>query len=257
MKGNLIKAFEQFNKQSRSKKIQLIIALMLTIVVLITAPTLAWYSYQRRMITMSKINSPAKLTLKSGHREDIIQFKLSGIDVGEGEAGSEDFIFSVAGKDINKYKLQLAYTTNIGFNYSIYRAIENDAAGTVRYTAEDGSTVKYVKADFVLGNNGTNTAGTVINETTSNGRKIGTDGYENKSYNAGDERQDFAKPVYWQTGIIDSAAEYSGTSYNDYCGETGKDKEFLNYYVLHVEWDDSVTNDKETDIIYITAQVHK
>ena len=257
MNKRITKLFERFNKQSRSKKIQMVIAIVLTIAVLIAAPTLAWFSYQRKMITMSKINSPAKLTLMSGHREDIIQFKLSGIDVGEGVAGSEDFVFSVEGKDISKYKLQLAHTTNIGFNYTIYRAIENSATGTVRYTTEDGSTVKYVVADFVLGNNGTSTAGTAINEITSRERIIGTDGYEKKSYSDDDELQDFAEPVYWQTGIIDASATYSGNSYNDYLGETGKDKEFLNYFILHVEWDENVTNDKETDIIYITAQVHK
>ncbi len=258
MKNRLKKLSEYFKKQSFSKKVQIIVAAFMTMVFLIAVPVAAWFSYQRKMITMAKINSPAKLTLMSGHREDIIEFKLSGIDVGEGVAGSKDFVFGVEGKDISNYKLQLAHTTNINFDYSIYRAIEDDTNGTVRYTTADGSTVKYIKADLVLGDNSGTFVGERINGDTTGGRLIGTANYENKSYKGTDQLQDFAQPLYWQTGVINSKATYNGKTYNDYLGETCRsDKEFLNYYVLHIDWDENVVNDKETDLIYITAQVSK
>ena len=87
---------EKFNNLQKSKKIQLIIAVLLTLAVFFVAPTFAWFSYQRQIATMAKINSPAKLTIKSGHNEDIIQFEISGINVeNNNPTRSEYFVFCV------------------------------------------------------------------------------------------------------------------------------------------------------------------
>lgn len=244
----------KYSDRPRSKKVQLILALVFTVTLMITIPVLAWFSHQRNIATMAKINSPASLNLKAGHEEDIIQLKLSGINVGdENTSGSKDFVFSVEGKDVSGYKLQLAHTTNIKFTYSIYKAIELAANedGAVKYVTANEEDIYYRKTIAL--------AGSYVNNTTKNSRTIGNNQYTDKSYTNGESIQDFAEPLYWQvTSAINPKEIYEGTtSYNAYSGVSGKDKEFLNYYVLHVEWDASVINDKETDIVYITAKVQK
>jgi len=235
---------------------QIGIVLFVTVFLLASFPVLAWFAYQRHVATVIKINSPAKLSIKAGQAEDIMQFKLSGIDVGdEGEAGARDYVFCVEGEDITRYNLQIAHTTNIDFTYTLYKA-HTDPLGEVEYTAEDGTIVRYKKAmEF------TETYGDYINRGTTgspSNRKIGTTAYRSASYADADSRQRFAEPLYWQTKeAIDVNALDTSDGNRKYNEAVGSEKAFLNYYVLRISWaENSVTNDKETDMIYITAQVN-
>ena len=242
-----------YRKLQTGDKIMAAAAFVMTAVFMTAAPTLAWFSYQRKAATMAKINSPAKLSLKSGAGEDIIQFKMSGIDTEKGSY--KDFIFCVEGEDISQYNMQLAHTTNINFNYHIYQARADEDYNS----AEDSGGVEYVKINrdsvyYIPANNFLQ--GTYINlseETYVVGedtitRKKGTAGYEKPSYDNSDVRQKYAEPVYWQTS---SPITADNTLYD----EDNEERAFRNYYVLRVSWGSDVKNDKETDMIYITAQV--
>ena len=253
-KTNRISAW--YKKLRTGDKIMIISALVMSLVVIIAVPTFAWFSYQKKMATMAKINSPAKLSLRSGAGEDIIQFKMSGIDTESGHY--KDFVFCVEGEDISQYSIQIAHTTNINFSYSIYQA-NPDAnydpdtdTGGVLYVTVDRDDVYYIPADSALtGNyiNKKNDATYTINGSSVT-RTIGDTNYEKPSYNNGgsaDERQKFAEPLYWQS----SAVTADETSYD----EDDTERAFQNYYVLRVSWGSDVRNDKETDLIYITAQV--
>lgn len=232
------KALNALKKLRTTSKIKLILAAVLTVAVVVSAPILAWFVHQKQMATMAKIDSPAKLTLLSGAGEDIIRFKMSDIDVTQGTY--KDFVFCVEGSDITRYNLQLAHTTNIKFTYDIYQAQESEA-GTVPYIKEDGEKVYYLPADNPL-------VGGFVNDTTYVSRTIGTATYDEPSYNPGDKRQKFAEPLYWQTSdpIIANASPYD---------KDPEPRSFQNYYVLRVSWTQDVKNDKETDMIYLTAQV--
>ena len=61
-------------KSAKSKKIQLIISIMLTMMAVIAFPVLAWFTSERKVATVAKVNTPAKLSIRSGASEDIIQF---------------------------------------------------------------------------------------------------------------------------------------------------------------------------------------
>lgn len=242
--GNL---FSYFTKLSKMNRVKFIIASVLTLSLLIAIPVFAWFSSQRKMATMAKIDSPAKLSLKSGAREEIVQFKMSGIDVTQ--TSPKSFVFCVEGEDISRYNIQLAHTTNINFNYTIYKAKQAPAGDTtgVEYIKADNSRVYYNKASSAL-------SGSFINNTTDSvdsARTIGNTDYEASSYNNGidsDERQKFAEPLYWQTTTPITAEE---SEYDEIVDENS----FRNYYVLEVSWDSDVLNDKETDMVYITVQV--
>ena len=233
----------KFKKLRTKEKVKLVIAMVTTVVVLAAVPTLAWFSYQKKMATMAKIDSPAKLSLKAGAGEDIINFKMSGIDTNDGS--SQDFVFCVEGEDISQYHIQLAHTTNINFSYSIYRARETESTGGIPYPkASGGDPIYYEKVGNALSISTVN--GTADAYST---RTLGNDQYEDPSYKAGDIRQRFAEPLYWQTASPILANDENYDEFDD------DESAFRNYYVLEVSWGSDVTNDKETDIIYLTAQV--
>ena len=245
------KLIGKFKKLHTKDKVQLFAALAITISVFAALPSFAWFSGQKQMATMAKINSPAKLSLKAGAGEDIINFRMSGIDVTKKNPltndNSKDFVFCVEGAEISQYNIQLAHTTNINFTYRIYNA-KQAQPGVEYIKASDSSPVYYQKAGSPLTGNHVN--GT---DDSVSGRMIGNTNYEEESYkngNAPDSRQKFAEPLYWQTStpIIANGTEFD---------EDTDDDSFRNYYVLEVSWDSSVQNDKETDMIYITAQVAK
>ena len=194
---------------------------------------------------MAKVDSPAKLSLKAGAREDIINFKMAGIDVTKGN--SKDFVFCVEGEDISFYNIQLAHTTNINFTYTIYQAKEAET-GVEYVRASDSNPVYYQKAGKPL-------SGDFVNDTydEKSGRNVGNTQYEDQSYKNGtnpDQRQKFAEPLYWQT---DPAIEANDDDYD----ADDDERSFINYYVLEVTWGNDVKNDKETDMVYLTAQVSK
>ncbi|HAV89809.1 hypothetical protein SAMN02745111_01960 [Eubacterium uniforme] len=241
---------------SKRDKIMSACALVMTIVLIISTFTNAWLAHQKRMAILAKINSPAKLSLRSGAGEDIIQFKMAGIDTESGNY--KDFVFCVEGEDISTYNIQIAHTTNINFTYTVYQAtpdINYDPAndtGGVEYITANRESVYYMPA-------GTPLSGAYINENSENfmisgnnvERKIGTTQYAEPSYINGasaDARQKYAEPLYWQTSTAITA---DGTAYDI----DSHERAFQNYYVLRVSWGSDVRNDKETDLIYITAQV--
>ena len=61
-------AVEKYKELSAKEKIKLVVAFTMTIIVLISAPTLAWFSRQKQMATMARVDSPAKLSLKGIQR---------------------------------------------------------------------------------------------------------------------------------------------------------------------------------------------
>lgn len=262
----------QILKLTKSKKFQIIISILLTLMVIIALPVMAWFSSERKVATVAKVNTPAKLSIKSGASEDIIQFKMSGINVGDGtESGYKDYVFCVEGEEVSKYRIQIAHTTNINFTYTLYKAYTNNAKdGGVEYIDENGNTHYYIcNEEFSSNDTSSELYGHYINlktRTFIGNRKLADDSYEKKSYESEDVIQQYAEPLYWQTGTINANSEYKinesdtdSISYNEYnlYNAEQSDKKFLNFYVLRISWpgDNTVRNDKETDIIYLTAAV--
>lgn len=253
-------------KLSKKDKIQLIAAGVLTLAFLIVIPTYAWFSNRRQVATMAKINSPAKLSIKSGNVDDIIQFELADIDVGNGStAGSKDFVFCVEGEDVSRYNIQIAHTTNINFTYTLYRA-HSDSNGLVVYKDADLNVHRYSKAAKFVDSDNPNAYGGYINAVVQDGRLMANSAYTEKSYSdsnysdgsGNNHVQRYAEPLYWQTKSSIQARAYDGsTPYDEYVA-VGSENKFLNYFVLEVSWeagDIPEGNYKETDLIYITAQV--
>lgn len=180
---------------------------------------------------MTKINEPHILSIKAGDMQDIEQLELGTIDV-SGEQKYKDVVFCVYSEKAGQlYYLQLAHTTNIGFTYTIYKASKTDSAG-ITYLGE------HFKQGEVL-------SGKYLNMDDDG--KHATKAYHATTYPAEgsqfyDKVQQSAEPLYWKSANQEALPQGSKT-----------DSGYVNYYILRISWDETVQNNKETDMIYLMA----
>jgi hypothetical protein len=79
--------------------------------------------------------------------------------------------------------------------------------------------------------------------------------YDDADTSKSDRRQKNAEPLYWQSS---ATVDGKAVGYNEYntAYQTENNRAFLNYYVIRVSWGaNQVTNDKETDLVYITVEL--
>lgn len=202
------------------------VAVIAAALALLAVPVLAWLYLQRSMETMAKINMPYAVRIGAGDTQPIQQLELSNIDVSAKEK-SKDVVFCVYSSEEGKeYYLHLAHTTNIGFQYEIYKA-SKDEEGEISYLGK-----KYKKGEFLKG--------AYLNQNTNTG--YATEKYHEATYGNYHKVQTAAEPLYWKsTGKEKLPAEKADKEY------------YVNYYILHITWGDTVQNNKETDMIYLMA----
>lgn len=212
-----------------------VIAVTVTVLMLAgSATAYAWFTNQRRLATITKVNSPIVLAIGAGAKESSLNIDIGGIDV-EDDPRKKDFVFSVySDESVEKYKLQIAHTTNIDFVYTVYKAVEHTSDpgnDRVEYTAENGNVYYYTKSGGAI-------PGSYLN---FNG-KIADNSLHDKSYGGYNRVQENAEPLYWQT------ADAIQPTNNNLSG-------FLDYYILEISWNEDVVNNKETDMVYLTAGI--
>ncbi len=275
----------------KTQKIQLLAAFIMTFLLVVSLPTYAWFSYQKEIAVSTKIDSPATLEIKSGgspgEEQAIINFELSDIDTEDSSYPSyiknnvtyyyKDFVFSVKGKSLSSYDLQLAHTTNIAFKYEIYSAVaddngdilympkDNNAENSQRYrlarirTDANGDAETDGNGEAIYDDYSLPLDGAYANATTVGNRVVVNDSLKARSYDTGengDNLQQYANPAYWiKRGIVVHSIQK-------------QDGGFTHSYVLRISWImptsisdtereenlDIVQNNKETDMIYITAK---
>ena len=215
-----------------TRKKRVVISVILAFSALLALPVFAWLYMHRSMETITKVNMPNALLIGAGDAKPIQQLELSNIDV-SGAQKYKDVVFCVySTKPGLDYHLQLAHTTNIGFSYEIDKAsIETEAAnGSIFYLGD-----YYRKGDKL--------AGIYLNKETTN--NYATEAYHEKTYGAYNNVQVSAEPLYWKTTSQEKLPDEMQTP-----DENGN---YVNYYILHITWDETVQNNKETDMIYIMA----
>ena len=220
------------------KKRLITAAILLTVLLAVSIPVLAWFSNRRGINTMTKIQSPAALNIGAGNKESCAYIDMSGIDVSDPDVTSKDFVFCVYSAQNGNYNIQLAHTTNIAFTYKIYKANvlgENGGSVSADVVYHSDLTQRdfyYTKSNEIIGD--------YINKDPSS--KIATDSQHEATYSAYDKAnvQINAEPLYWQNSAPITPNYVNGG--------------FADYYILEVSWGPSeVKNDKETDMVYITA----
>ena len=166
--------------------------------------TMAWLRYARSLHTLARIQVPS-ITLTGPQGGSTLPVALGDMDLSQ--AGKKESIFRIASNKGTHYILQLAHTTNLPLNYTIYKL--SSASDPSRGTALAGS---YRNSD-----------GTLANKTL-----------HSITYGDYNKVQKNAQPLYWQSEVQTSIGE--------------------EFYVLVVTWK-AGANNKETDMIYITAGI--
>lgn len=161
--------------------------------------TMAWLRYARSLHTLARIQVPS-MTLTGPQGGSTLPVALGDMDLSQ--AGKKESIFRIASNKGTHYILQLAHTTNLPLNYTIYKL--SSASDTSRETPLTGS---YRNGDGTL---------------------------HSATYGDYDKVQKNAQPLYWQSEVQTSSGE--------------------EFYVLVVTWN-AGANNKETDMIYITAGI--
>lgn len=114
------------------KKIGVAAASLCTGTLVVGIVVYAWFNHEREIAKMQKVKAPDMLYINAAHAEDVVYFKLSGIEYNthwKTAAGAndeicyyKDYVFSVSGEYVDTFTLQLAHTTNNEFSYQIFEA---------------------------------------------------------------------------------------------------------------------------------------
>ena len=277
-----------FGKLPKKKKIQAVTAFALSAVCAAVLPVLAWFSYTRKTANMVKINAPTILNIGAGNQEDIAMIDLSKIDVEERIDGvpvlEGDYVFCVKGKYLSTYDLQIARTTNIPFDYQLYRVsvIEGDESSPAKGWGFDGDSLsgstdaekltnlknkyseyrfapyysqiekEYFYYPYQIGDTLVN--GSYINQKNDSGetialQKVDENNIHSKSYKYKDRDTTYDN--------VDKYAEplyWQAKGINVQNAGRLENGEFVDYYVLKIKWNVTFRNTKETDMIYISAR---
>ena len=239
----------RINTDDKKKKRKLILSgAALVISALLLAISYAWFCTQREMTTAAWIKAPSVLDIRAGNKQDIKYLDMGDIEGGEGKSGSKDYVFCVYGKPVDNYSLQLAYTTNIAFHYDVYRAdLKADGSGKVTFESPNN------KATFDIVDNPV-IRGLSMNEIKAKNESPAK--YQSHDLSYGDEKKE---------NIVDKAKVQANNEPLYFLAEENgikvmrprniiEGKEFLDYYVIRVSWKaGEVHEDKETDIVYLTA----
>ena len=203
---------------------------------------------QREMSTAAWIKAPIVLDIRAGNNQAIQYLDMGDIEVGDSTDGYKDYVFCVYGKPVDNYSLQLAYTTNIAFHYDVYRA-DLDDTGDIVFQSPNNTAYFKTVGDSVI-------SGLSMNDIAEKGES--PEKYQSHDLSYGDEKkenivertkvQDNNEPLYF-------LAEENGIKVMRPCPDNIiEGKEFLDYYVIRVSWKaGEVHEDKETDIVYLTA----
>ncbi len=275
----ITKTNENFQNMNKRQKTEAVIASVLTILFFIGLPVFAWFAYSTGLKTITKIKDPGEIIIRAGKSDQeeadadpAVNFELKDIDIEAiANGGTERHVFSVKPGDYNpQYDLILAHTTNIPIVYTLYKAEYVTAADVAQmsdaekkekiavYTPLEETVVVYYKKS----GSGSAIAMTPLNEDSASAATYGrtlalrNGTYYTNTYISGDDPEVYSVPIYSMTTNPISHPEDSDDAYD--------------YFILEITWDeDAVTgedfkysnwneadNNKETDMIYITAHKH-
>ncbi len=258
----LKKIIDKVNKLSLSVKIQLVIAIICTMAI----PVYAWFAYQDRIEALSKVKEPPSINLASGGEDPALYITLENIDVNT--TNHEKYVvFSVEPGKYSAYDIQLTHTTNIPFTYELYRVRQDNENGTIEYTNHsidvngEETELKYSIMTTAAGTTNGKVTLTDINQNDDTPNRILGDEnelekYNRRNYNTGTDKVNlYVEPIYSVARRIHQlSAGDDGSSDRD-------------YYAIKITWQvnpnigvddayywDYAFNNKETDIIYISAK---
>ena len=209
-------ARSQNPKKHFSVKLRYLVLFLILLALLLAAVgTVAWMRYIRSLQTVTMVQV-TNLSLV-GPDDNTLAIDLGDLDVSTGN--SKDYAFGVNSVNLDTCTIQLAHTTNIPFTYKIYKATKN------------GNSFTYTASDLVNGS--------YLNKNDNDVAFQGDNDYFTSTYEKKEgisySVQKNAAPLYWQSGDVDI------------------NKDGITYFILKVIWGDNLSNNKETDMVYLTV----
>lgn len=196
---------------------RLLLLVVAAVIVTAITGTLAWFSYIRKIQTVTLIDVP-EIYIEGPQGEGSELIELGDIDVTNGT--SREYVFRIVTIPGNKYRLQFAHTTNVPFTYTIYPASKSGYGNSI----VTGGETFYYDANTRL-------AGAYLDQ---NGDRSVTHAV---TYgNSTNQVHKDAEPRYWQSETVTQSERYT-------------------YYVLRVSWEVGLKNNKETDMVYMTVKI--
>lgn len=209
-------ARSQNQKKHFSIKLRYLVLFLILLALLLAAVgTVAWMRYIRSLQTVTMVQV-TNLSLV-GPDDKTLAIDLGDLDVSTGN--SKDYAFGVNSVNLDTCTIQLAHTTNIPFTYKIYKATKN------------GNSFTYTASDLVNGS--------YLNKNDNDVAFQGDNDYFTSTYEKKEgisySVQKNAAPLYWQSDDVDI------------------NKDGITYFILKVIWGDNLSNNKETDMVYLTV----
>ena len=245
--------------ESFARKIVPLAIMLAAILLALALPVLSWFSTGRGLNAYAPITSPEALYIGAGHRdisngtfEDIRYMYINGINAKEDYS---DYVFCVYGAAVSGFHLQLGFTTNNQFIYEVYYADESSSPseGAVKYTthADDPEDCKtyYYSIDDTLNPTDPESgefiplAGGFLNldddEFDESGLMLAESSRHALDYGEYTNVDRYADALYWQT-----TTPVSGNAIED----------FVVYFILRIKTNGKESNDRETDVLCISAK---
>ena len=277
--------FTKFDMLPQKKKMALVTAIVMTLALIVTIPSYAWFNEQKKAAEMYKVEFPNALYLNAAQREDRMYFNMNAISPYEIDpvtgglrhdtngnpipVTSQKYVFSVSGKNTTRYKMQLAHTNNNQFTYKIYEATEYSEKADIPSGTDDNLIVEYaVHPDSHNENDlGPTIDGKTISESGSKFYVYNTTEVDGEYKNTDTEIPMKAKmnDDYYDENYMANGQRLTNVEGNDAASYwqsenisvvSDSNKKFCHYYVLVVTWEKrtgyTFTN-KETDMVYISA----
>lgn len=225
----------------RKNKMRIALSVLLTAILLVCLLCLAWFYNNRNIYTFAHVESPSTLAIKGYNQTTVEQISLSTVDL-TNDSHQASFVFCITGSNIEKYDLELAYTTNVPFTYTIRPTTQvTDRPGSgdfLTYTSDDGTSYYYGTGEEEL------SQGKYVNKNSEGiAETSGENDRHTAAYDAYDRNyvQKNAEPVYY---LFEKNAVRDLNQSN-----------FVDYYILELTWnaDIATSHQKETDLVYLLA----
>ncbi len=255
------KIIDKFKKLSLAVKLQLLTALICTAAI----PVYAWFAYQDRIEAFTRVKEPPSINLASGGDDSALYITLENIDVNS-EGHEKWVVFSVEPGKYPAYDIQLSHTTNIPFTYQLYRVseTENGAIKYIDHTRVSGEETE-LKYDVMTSAAGSTEGMVALQDINSDdghtGRTLGDETklvpLDRVNYAQTDKVNQYVRPLYSVARNIPQLnVNEDGSSGRDYFAIkiTWEIDQDVNTDVNNANYWNYAFNNKETDIIYISAK---
>lgn len=169
----LNKISERFSRLSNKKRMQIVTAATLTICMLITIPSYAWFNEQKKAAEMFKVQNPNALYINAAHREDRVYFDLGEIDVN--------------GYERDEWGNTIYYQKNTNYSTIAYKMDSEgrpvyDELNHPVYDKDAGEAKLITERQYVFSVSGSNTDKFTLQMAHTNNNKFTYEVYDAKQY---------------------------------------------------------------------------